>query len=445
MNTSGKPAGEPRIAYLLNQFPCLSETFILNEMARLEDRGIRIVPCALVEPHGEPVHRKAEPFLRRVVRRPPPGSAVSAFDWLGACLRWPRGGPSATLLALGHAARSPGGARELLSSLAAACHFAGVVRAERIQHLHAQFGSMPATVGLLLAEITGLSFSVSLHARDIFTDESVLLSTKLMEAEFATVCTAHGFDRLIRTQPAAVHNRVHLVRHGIDIADFTPPARRPAREAVIAIVGRLVEKKGHEVLLRAVAALRRARGRFQVAVAGDGPLRSQLELLATRLGIGSVVNFCGALSHEEVKELLAVARMLVVPSVIASDSDRDGLPNVILEAAAMGCPIVASDLSAIPEFVAHGETGLLVPPDDTKALAAAIREVLDDPAPAAARAERARRRVIAEFDIARNVMALETLFRETLERRKHGKPAAGQAREPDAERRSSGGRRDRQG
>lgn len=414
MKTSGKPAGEPRIAYLLNEFPCLSETFILNEMVRLEARGLRILPCALVEPRGEPVDPKAEPFLRRVVRRPPPGSAVSAFDWVGACLRWPRGGPSATLLALGHAARSPRGARELLASLAAACHFAPIVRAEGIQHLHAQFGSMPATVGLLLAEITGLPFSLSLHARDIFTDESLLLGTKLMEAEFATVCTKHGYDRLIRTQPAAVHSRVHLVRHGIDLADFAPRARRPVREAVIAIVGRLVEKKGHEVLLRAVADLRRARGRFQVAIAGNGPLRTQLESLADRLGIASVVNFCGPLSHEDVKALLAVARMLVAPSVIASDSDRDGLPNVILEAAAIGCPILASDLSAIPEFVIHGETGLLVPPEDTKALAAAIREVLDDPAPAAARAERARRRVIAEFDIARNVTALETLFRKTI-------------------------------
>jgi colanic acid/amylovoran biosynthesis glycosyltransferase len=445
VNTSGKPAGELRIAYLLNQFPCLSETFILNEMVRLEARGFRILPCALVEPRGEPVHKKAEPFLRRVVRRPPPGSAISAFDWLGACLRWPRGGPSATLLALGHTARSPAGARELLASLAAACHFARIVRAEGVQHLHAQFGSMPATVGLLLAEITGLSFSVSLHARDIFTDESVFLATKLMEAEFATVCTKHGYDRLIRTQPAAVHSRIHLVRHGIDLADFAPRARRPAREAIIAIVGRLVEKKGHEVLLRAVTELRRARGRFQVAIAGDGPLRTQLESLAERLGIGSVVNFCGPLSHDDVKALLAVARMLVVPSVIASDSDRDGLPNVILEAAAVGCPIVASGLSAIPEFVTHGETGLLVPPDDTKALAAAIREVLDDPAPAAARAARARRRVIAEFDIARNVRAIETLLRKALERREHGKPGVGQAGAAGVKRRSADGREDRQG
>jgi colanic acid/amylovoran biosynthesis glycosyltransferase len=423
VTTSDKPARELRVAYLLNQFPCLSETFILNEMARLEDRGIRILPCALVQPGDEPIHKKAEPFMSRVVYRPPPGSAVSALDWLHACLRWPRGGPSATLLALGHAARRPAAARELFSALAAASHFARSVREQGIRHLHAQFGSGPATVGLLLAEITGLPLSIALHARDIFTDESILLPTKLTEAEFATVCTKHGFDRLIRTQPAAVHGRLHLIRHGIDIADFTPPPRRPAREAIVACVGRLVEKKGHEVLLRAIAALRRARGRFQVAIAGDGPLRPQLESLAARLGIASVVNFCGALSHEEVKELLGVARMLVVPSVIASDSDRDGLPNVVLEAAAMGCPIVASDLSAIPEFVANGETGLLVPSGDVKALAAAIREVLDDPAPAAARAERARRRVVAEFDVTRNVTALETLFRETLERRKPGKPA----------------------
>lgn len=417
---------------MLGQFPSLSETFILNEMVRLERRGIRILPCALVGPGDEPIHEQAEPFRKRVVYRPPPGSAISAYDWSAACANWPKGGPSATLFSIGHAIRNPSAARELFPSLAAACHFARAVREAKVQHLHAQFGSMPATVGLLLAEITGLPLSLSLHARDIFTDESILLSTKLTEAEFATVCTQHGRDRLIRTQPAATHARIHLVRHGIEIAEFTPPARRPAREAIVAAVGRLVEKKGHEVLLRAVAELRRARGRFRVAIAGEGPLRGELESLAARLGVGPLVTFCGALTHNEVKELLAVAAMLVVPSVIASDGDRDGLPNVTLEAAAMGVPIVASDLSAIPEFVTHLETGLLVAPGESRELARAMREVLDDPASAEARAARARRRVVADFDITRNVAALEALFRETSDRRKRGKPAANGAQEAQA-------------
>jgi len=405
---------DPRIAYILNQFPCLTEAFILREMVQLERRGILIFPCALVRPGEGPVSPQADPFLPRSTYRPPPASAESALDWLRACARWPRGGSSATLLAALHSLRNRGQAKELCGSLAAACHFASAMRRHGAQHIHAHFGSMPGTVGLLLAEITGLPLSLSLHARDVFTDESILLPMKLAEAEFAVTCTQAALDRLLRSVPAALHPRLHLVRHGLDMAEFATVERRPAREPVIAIVGRLVEKKGHEILLRAVEPLRRMRARFHVVIAGDGPFREHLEGMAARMGLASRVTFCRTLSPDEVKQLLAVAHVLVAPSVVAADGDRDGLPNVILEAAAVGVPIVASNVSAIPEFVAHGETGLLVPPGDPRGLASAIESILADPAHAEALARRARRRVLADYDGYRNAEALEALFRRAL-------------------------------
>jgi len=170
VRASDKATGELRVAYLLNQFPSVSETFILREMAQLERRGVRILPCALVRPDpSAPIHREAEPFLPRVVYRPGAGSPQSVRDWLATCLRWPKGGASGTALALAHSLRRPGCAREMTIGLAAANHFAQALRGQGVQHLHAHFGSLPATVGLLLAEITGLSFSLSLHALDIFT------------------------------------------------------------------------------------------------------------------------------------------------------------------------------------------------------------------------------------------------------------------------------------
>jgi glycosyltransferase involved in cell wall biosynthesis len=402
------------VAYLLDQFPSVSETFILREMAQLERRGVRILPCALVRPEvGAPIHQEAEAFLARTVYRP---ARPQVGDWLRACVRWPKGGASGTVLAIAHSLRRPGHAREMAGSLAAASHFAPAIQAAGVQHLHAQFGSMPATIGLMLAEITGLSLSLSLHARDIFTDESILLRQKLLESEFATTCTKFARDRLLATQPAALHGRLHLVRHGIDITRTTR-THRPAREPIITIVGRLVEKKGHRVLLRAMQMLRRRRTDLMLAVAGDGPLRGELESLAESLGIAPLVNFCGTLAQEQIEELLAASRVLVAPSVVAADGDRDGLPNVILEAALIGTPIVASEVSAIPEFVVNRETGLLVPPDEPRRLADAISAVLEDPAAAHHRAEEARRRVTAEYDISRNVQALEALLRETVTRR----------------------------
>jgi len=425
-----RPAGELRIAYLLDQFPSVSETFILREMAELERRGVRILPCALTRPDvGAPVHPEAEAFRSRTVYRPP---RPLVGDWLRACVRWPKGGASGTVLALAHSLRRPAHARELVGSLAAAAHFAPALLASGIQHIHAQFASMPATVGLLLAEITGLSLSLSLHARDIFTDESILLRQKLLESEFATTCTKFALDRVLSTQPAAVHGRVHLVRHGIDIARPTPDYR-PSRQPIIAIVGRLVEKKGHRVLLRAAQMLRRRRGDLLVVIAGDGPLRPELESLAESLGIAALVNLCGTLPQDQIEELLAASRVLVVPSVVAADGDRDGLPNVILEAALIGTPIVASEVSAIPEFVVHRETGLVVPPDEPRRLADAIAAVLDDPGPALERAREARRRVVAEYDIRRNAQALEALLRETVARREDAPSRPRRSETPDAE------------
>jgi glycosyltransferase involved in cell wall biosynthesis len=408
---------EMRVAYLLDEFPSVSETFILREMVQLERRGVTIVPCALRRPPaGEPVHPEAEGLAERTLYRPAPALGAAAREWARTCLRWPKGGASGTVLALAHAVRRPGIAREIAGSFAAACHFALALRGRQVQHLHAQFGSMPATVGLLLAELTGLPFSLSLHARDVFTRESSLLTHKLSEAEFATVCTRFAHNRLLADQPAAVHGRLHLVRHGLDFAQIRHQYR-PARDPIIAIVGRLVAKKGHRVLLRAVQMLRHRRGNLLVAIAGDGPLRADLENLAESLGLASVVRFCGTLPQDQVQELVAASRVLVAPSVVAADGDRDGLPNVILEAAAIGTPIVASDISAIPEFVVDGVTGRLVPPDDPRRLADAIRHVLDHPDEAAALRQEARQRVLAEYDISRNVPALETLFTETLARR----------------------------
>lgn len=414
---SDRSALQLRIAYILNQFPSVTERFIAREMAELERRGVYIIPFALARPDRDmAVHSEAKLFVPRAVYRPPVSSAQPLRDWAGALARWPKGAASGMVFGFAHALRWPVCAREMVIGLAAANHFARVLKGQRIQHIHAHFGSLPATVGLLLAEITGLSFSLSLHARDVFTRESLLLTRKVAEAEFATTCTQAALDRLLAALPAALHGRLHLVRHGIDITQLTL-RHRPAREVIIAMIGRLVEKKGHRVLLSAVQMLRRRRPDVLVAIAGDGPLRSQLESLAESLGISAIVRFCGTLTEHQVQELLAASRVLVVPSVVAADGDRDGLPNVILEAAAIGTPIVASDISGIPEFVTNGETGLLVPPGDPRRLADAIDRVLAEPEAAHAMSQAARRRVMLEYDISRNVQPLEALFRETIGRR----------------------------
>jgi len=278
--------------------------------------------------------------------------------------------------------------------------------------VHAQFASVTATVAWMLAELVGLSLSISCHARDIWTSEASLLPEKLRESEFVTVCTQAGYDRLQGAYPLAVGPKLHLVRHGVDVTEFHPSARQPQEPPLVLAVGRLVEKKGFDVLLRAAAELRERRLEFGLSIAGEGPLRPRLEAMVADLGLAGTVALEGALPMEEVRALYGRAAVFVAPSVVAGDGDRDGLPNVLLEAGAMGLPIVAAATSAIPELIVDGETGLLVEPRNVSQLADRIAQVLADPALAASLGTAARAAVAAAYVLDRNAALLEALFRQ---------------------------------
>ena len=424
------------IAYLTKRFPRLSETFILDEVLGLEDAGVPLRLFAIRDPHESLV----QPDVARVrgplaYLRPDP--AVRArLGWLGSTVaghaRVAAAHPARygrTLVdAFGHRQR-----RAALSHFLDAGHLAARLERDHARHLHAAFAHGPAAIAHQVHLLTGLPFSFAAHAKDIYVSDPEQLARRATAAEFMLVCSESAREELARTAgPAA--DRIRLQYHGVDALRFhpggtalaTPSAdgERPAhaehpaddegatdgpRPFRLLAAGRLVEKKGYPVLLDALALLARQGHAVTCRIVGAGPLRADLEARARALGIAGTISFDGALSHESVAGAYRDADAFVQCSVVLPDGDRDGVPNVVLEAMASGLAVVASDVAGIPEAVVDGVTGFLVPPSDPAAVADRTARLVENPALAHRLGAAGRSRVLERFDRAaavRNVARL---------------------------------------
>ncbi len=407
-------AGSERVAYVLAEFPSVTETFILREMLALERRGFVIIPLALRKPVGEVIHEGARAFAQRTIYAPRPLSVRAAIVQLLALLQYPGGYFSALRFAVMRSLRQPQETREMFGSLWRAGYFA-VRLGRRVRHIHAHFGNVPTTIAWLLAEITGRGYSFSVHACDIFTYQATALSLKMAEAEFVTVCTEYGRRRLLKRHRLVAEGKLHLIYHGLDLSEFRPVGLLANKPPIILSVGRLVEKKGYPYLLQAASILQSRGADFRIIIVGEGPLHEDLVRMAAGLQLQDRVEFLGALPQREVRRLYAEAQVFALASVVAADGDRDGLPNVLLEALAMGIPTVASNISAIPELIEHQRTGLLATPGDPRDLAEKLEIALYDEEVRSRVSMLGRQKVVKYFDANRNAAALATLFAQVLE------------------------------
>ncbi len=409
------PRAAPKIVYVVDEFPSVSETFILREMQGLREwHGLRLLPVALRRGRqAEAYSDQARLLAAEAVFRPARLGWRAAPIALLALFRAPGGWMCALRLALVQAVRRPRLARELLAGLITAGYFA--LRLPRaIRHVHAHFAGQTATVGLFLAEILGAGYSFSAHARDIFTDEAHLLEVKLPEAEFVAVCTEYGLQTLARRHPLLSAGKLQLVYHGLDVDLYRPAPPLGRHTPVILSVGRLVEKKGYPFLLRAAGILRSRGAEFRLVIIGEGPERADLMSLTTGLGLQDLVEWRGAQSAEQVRQAYAEADVFALACVVASDGDRDGLPNVLLEALACGVPTVATNLGALPELIEHEQTGLLAKPGDPQDLADQLERMLYDEELRAVVAQQGRERVVRRFRLERSVARLAELLEAAL-------------------------------
>lgn len=402
----------PLVAIVVKGYPRLSETFIAQELLGLQARGLRFRIVSLRRPTDRETH--------------PVHAAIHApVDYLPEYLHE---APKRVWRAWRSVRRLPGYGRALRTWLAdlwrdptpnrirrfgQACVLAAEMDAA-IGHLYAHFLHTPASVARYTAMMRGIPWSVSAHAKDIWTTPDWEKREKLADVAWAVTCTAIGARHLAELAPEP--ERVSLLYHGLDTSGFPTPPNRPPRDGsdpsdpiTILSIGRAVPKKGYEDLLSALATLP-ADISWRFVHIGGGAMRERLRQTADLLGIAGHVEWRGAEPRDAVIAALVEADLFVLASKIASDGDRDGLPNVLMEAQAMALPVIATAVSAIPELIDDGLNGKLVPPSDFRALAAAMTDLIRQPATRVRYAAAGRGRVLTAFTVDAGLDALAARF-----------------------------------
>jgi glycosyltransferase involved in cell wall biosynthesis len=410
----------PKLVVVVKGYPRLSETFIAQELRGLELQGFDLVIVSLRHPTDKKLHPIHQEIRAKVLYLPEYLHQEPMRVLKGLWFASKQPGFRATFRAfLGDLRRDL--SRNRVRRLGQA---AVLVREwpEGGHWLFAHFIHTPASVADYAARILGRDWSISAHAKDIWTSPDWELSGKLGRARWTVTCTESGHRHLQALAPDPA--RVYLAYHGLNLSRFPHfdgvraprDGSDPAQPVRIVSVGRAVPKKGYDVLLKAFALLPPDL-HWRFTHLGAGGEVAKLKRLSEELGIADFCTWRGAADQTEVLAAYREADIFALASRIANDGDRDGLPNVIVEAASQGLPSVASNLSGIPELITDGTSGWLFPPEDEHALATALAEAIRDPDARAARGAAAEARVRRHFDYRTSVAELAALIDPAEERR----------------------------
>lgn len=403
----------PRVGYVLKMYPRFSETFILTEVLSLEEQGADLEIFSLRSPVDGRFHEALARVEAPVTYLPQAGRTLELWDALREGQETL--GTAVTDHLADLLAEAPGDAAQ-------AVRLAVLVRRRAIDHLHAHFGSVSTTVARLAALLAGVTYSFTAHAKDIFHEEVDRADLERKLADAAAVVTVSDYNREFLTSwYGASAARVRRIYNGIDLATFAPATPRE-RPPVVLGVGRLVEKKGFAHLVDAVDLLTGQGRDVRLDLIGGGAEEEALRAQVARLGLGGTVRFLGPLPQDRIREAVTQAAVVAAPCIVGADGNRDGLPTVILEALALGTPVVSTPVTGIPEAVDDEITGLLVPEGDVDALARALARLLDDPELRCRLACTGRKLVEGRFDSRRNTVLLREMFTQVA-----GRPLAARA------------------
>ncbi|HIF42306.1 MAG TPA: colanic acid biosynthesis glycosyltransferase WcaL [Planctomycetes bacterium] len=398
------------IAYLLKKFPRLSETFVLNEILRQEGLGEDIHIFSRREVDDEPRHPQFSQLKAEVEQVP---SASGSDPWRELFLNEDLNGVS-----LDHFASV---VRDVLQYdhprlhklITEALYVRRRCSELGIEHIHVHFATDSSYVAMLVRELGGPTYSITAHAKDIYRSavHAGLLSRMIESSAFTvTVCDANvvHLDNIL-TEPAA--KNVRRLYNGIDLELFEWADSGRDEEHVIG-VGRLVPKKGFDVLLRALALMRDQGRKVKTTIVGTGTETEALEALIAELDLGDQVTLTGAQNQAFVQELMARATVHCLPCVVATDGNKDALPTVLLESISGGLPCISTTVSGIPEILDQGEAGIIVEQGDVQGTADALVRLLDDPDLRTRLAKRGREHAEECFDAQKQAVKLQGWFKE---------------------------------
>lgn len=392
---------KPTIGYVVKRYPRFSETFIVNEILAHEAAGQPVEIFALrsvEESHFQDILGQVR---SPVTRLPDKLRSVETF-WqllLQAQLTLPLAWTTLGTLKAENA-------RDVSQAimLAGACQERGII------HLHAHFGTVSTTVARLAAQLAGITYSFTAHAKDIFFDYDVPQNLECKLRDASHVVTVSDFNLgFLRDQFGPSAERVIRIYNGLDLGRFE--YRDPDPDAIsLLAVGRLVEKKGFHILVEAIRILADAGKRLRCDIIGTGPEAQNLQAQIDAGALSDCIQLVGPKPQSEVIAAMRRSAMLVCPCIVGQDGNRDGLPTVLLEAMALGLPCVGTDVTGIPELIVDNDTGLCVPEVDADALAGAIFRLVDDSFLRQRLARAGRARIEEDFDQTHNAAALRSIF-----------------------------------
>jgi colanic acid/amylovoran biosynthesis glycosyltransferase len=421
-----------RLAFILGTFPALTETFIAGEIEALRGIGVTVELFALRQPRPRPPAGPGAALAAETCYSP---SLLSGVLWRAngrAFRRAPRRYLTTAAAVLARTALNPIYCLKSVGIFLMAAFFAERMRERRIRHVHAHWANYPATAAYVVSRLLDIPYSFTAHAYDATLIRS-MVREKLRRAALVVTCTGWNREWLGRLEPAA-RAKIFLSYHGVTLETLggRPASAQPTREFQIVSCGSLYPRKGFGDLLEACRILRQRGRTFRCRIIGEGPERRRLERYLRRHTLGDTVELLGARPHGETIDHYRMADLFVLPCVtdylgwselltdpvlvlqvgpaIPVRPITDGIPNVLVEAMAVGVPVVSTPVAGIPELIEDGRTGVLVPERDPGALATAIERLLDDPDQRRQLAAQARQRVLRDFDRSKNIHDLVRIF-----------------------------------
>lgn len=399
------------IGYLGRILPALSETFVTREITALRRSGVMVKPFSIFRPDPSSVHREAEEILRQVevLNRPANPLFWLAHFYFG--LRHPRRYFGSLWRYILTSGESFGSRLRALQQFLVAPFAALRFGRAGIEHIHAHFAHSPGGVAMMAARLLGIPFSVTIHSYDLYAEKS-LLPQKLAAAAFVATVSEYNVRNLREWYPEEIQSKLHVVRCGVDPEEFAVRPQPENDQPVILGIGRLVELKGFHTLIEAVAILHSRGLEAQCFIAGEGPEKERLEDKISQLGLEDSIHLLGKVLQSDLQLYFRRADVFALPSCVREY--QDNIPVVLIEAMAMEIPVVSTNISAIPELVRDGETGLLVEPEHPGELADAIAGLLRDRETATALGSASRKLVTEEFNVEVSARKLHGLFERSL-------------------------------
>jgi len=408
------------VAYIMSRFPLLTETFILREMLELERQEVPLTIFPLLREQPSVRHDEVGRLRAKVYYTPFLSAAIIAAN-----ASFLRRNPRRYLGLLWSVLKGNWGSANLfvgaLGIFPKSVYLARLAEEQGVGHVHAHFATHPALCALIISKLTGVGYSITVHAHDIFLHQR-MLTEKLEGARFVASISMYNKDYLQRLVPGVEPDKIKIVHCGIELENYdalgeSPSDRQaPSDDRITAIcVASLQPYKGIKYLIRACAQVVASTPDFRCLVVGQGADRAKLEALIDEMGLRENVYLLGGKPQHEVAALLRTADMFVLPSVVAPSGQMEGIPVALMEAMATRLPVVSTRLSGIPELVEDGVSGLLVSPADEAALADAITTLSADAELRRSMGERGRERVAAEFELKGSVASLRALFAEAVD------------------------------